>query len=76
MLLNNKLSPIERAIYASLCGNIQQVLPQCQQWEDFVWIFFKSQVETTIDLLLAKNLVIKQWDYENDAQKSYNEEMH
>ena len=40
---NTNLSAIERAIYASLCGNIKQVLPQCKIWEDFLWIFLNHK---------------------------------
>ena len=34
----------ERALYAALCGNVANVLPVCESWEDLVWAYFNSLV--------------------------------
>jgi hypothetical protein len=31
------MDPYDRATYALLCGNLQNVLPVCLRWEDHLW---------------------------------------
>ena len=37
-----RFSEHERAIYALMCGNVDQILPVCYTWEDNVWANFKG----------------------------------
>lgn len=39
----------ERAIYAALCGNLKQLLPVCDTWEDAVWAYFRVMVDTLVE---------------------------
>nr|XP_003224660.1 PREDICTED: nuclear pore complex protein Nup107 [Anolis carolinensis]XP_008114805.1 PREDICTED: nuclear pore complex protein Nup107 [Anolis carolinensis]XP_016851349.1 PREDICTED: nuclear pore complex protein Nup107 [Anolis carolinensis] len=39
----------ERAIYAALCGNLKQLLPVCETWEDAVWAYFRVMVDTLVE---------------------------
>lgn len=48
-----QLNRYERAIYASLSGNIKPLLAVCESWEDCVWAYFRVMV----DSLVEKDLV-------------------
>uniref|UniRef100_A0A4W4HLE5 Nuclear pore complex protein n=1 Tax=Electrophorus electricus TaxID=8005 RepID=A0A4W4HLE5_ELEEL len=39
----------ERAIYAVLSGNLRQLLPVCETWEDTVWAYFRVLVDTLVE---------------------------
>ncbi|KAK7130211.1 hypothetical protein R3I93_019747 [Phoxinus phoxinus] len=39
----------ERAIYAALSGNLKQLLPACESWEDTVWAYFRVMVDTLVE---------------------------
>ncbi|XP_015261194.1 PREDICTED: nuclear pore complex protein Nup107 [Gekko japonicus] len=39
----------ERAIYAALSGNLKQLLPACDTWEDTVWAYFRVMVDTLVE---------------------------
>ncbi|KAJ8245281.1 hypothetical protein GJAV_G00269060 [Gymnothorax javanicus] len=39
----------ERAIYAALSGNLKQLLPVCDTWEDCVWAYFRVMVDTLVE---------------------------
>uniref|UniRef100_A0A8C9SYL9 Nuclear pore complex protein n=1 Tax=Scleropages formosus TaxID=113540 RepID=A0A8C9SYL9_SCLFO len=39
----------ERAIYATLSGNLKQLLPVCETWEDTVWAYFRVLVDTLVE---------------------------
>ncbi|KAI1882040.1 hypothetical protein AGOR_G00246600 [Albula goreensis] len=39
----------ERAIYAALSGNLKQLLPVCESWEDSVWAYFRVMVDTLVE---------------------------
>ncbi|XP_033017626.1 nuclear pore complex protein Nup107 isoform X2 [Lacerta agilis] len=39
----------ERAIYAALSGNLKQLLPVCDTWEDTVWAHFRIMVDTLVE---------------------------
>uniref|UniRef100_A0A8D2ITF9 Nuclear pore complex protein n=1 Tax=Varanus komodoensis TaxID=61221 RepID=A0A8D2ITF9_VARKO len=39
----------ERAIYAALSGNLKQLLPVCDTWEDAVWAYFRVMVDTLVE---------------------------
>ncbi|KAJ2848545.1 Nucleoporin nup84 [Coemansia erecta] len=40
----------ERALYAALSGRLDEVLLVCESWEDYLWAYVNSMVETQIDL--------------------------
>ncbi|KAJ2449656.1 Nucleoporin nup84 [Coemansia sp. RSA 2336] len=44
---NNDL--FERALYAALSGRLDEVLMVCESWEDFLWAYVNSMIETRID---------------------------
>uniref|UniRef100_A0A4W3IDI9 Nuclear pore complex protein n=1 Tax=Callorhinchus milii TaxID=7868 RepID=A0A4W3IDI9_CALMI len=39
----------ERAIYAALSGNLKQLLPVCDTWEDCVWAYFRIMVDSLVE---------------------------
>ncbi|XP_053572800.1 nuclear pore complex protein Nup107 [Bombina bombina] len=39
----------ERAIYATLSGNLKQLLPVCDTWEDTVWAHFRVMVDSLVE---------------------------
>ncbi|KAJ8373496.1 hypothetical protein SKAU_G00040760 [Synaphobranchus kaupii] len=39
----------ERAIYGALTGNLKQLLPVCETWEDSVWAYFRVMVDTLVE---------------------------
>lgn len=39
----------ERAIYATLSGNLKQLLPVCETWEDTVWAHFRVMVDSLVE---------------------------
>ncbi|KAG7454659.1 hypothetical protein MATL_G00262070 [Megalops atlanticus] len=39
----------ERAIYAALSGNLKQLLPVCESWEDTVWAYLRVVVDTLVE---------------------------
>ncbi len=46
--------PHERAIYATLCGNLTHILPVCRNWEDYLWAYFKVLVDYKINQCLKE----------------------
>ncbi|XP_053111980.1 nuclear pore complex protein Nup107 isoform X3 [Hemicordylus capensis] len=39
----------ERAIYAALSGNLKQLLPVCDTWEDTIWAYFRVMVDALVE---------------------------
>ena len=56
---DNGVSIYEKAVYAALSGNLQQLLKVCNSWEDCLWAFFKvlvdGKVEQELRLLVSTN---------------------
>lgn len=44
-----QFNKFERAIYAALSGNLKQLLPVCETWEDTVWAYFRVMVDTLVE---------------------------
>ncbi|KAJ3075261.1 hypothetical protein HDU98_008736 [Podochytrium sp. JEL0797] len=44
----------ERAYYAVMCGNVDNVAPVCKTWEDFVWAHFNSYIESILQESLTR----------------------
>lgn len=42
-------SMYEKAMYAALSGNLEQLLPACNSWEDCVWAYFKVLVDVNVE---------------------------
>ncbi|KAM9845562.1 nuclear pore complex protein Nup107 [Aulostomus maculatus] len=49
MAEEEQLNRYERAIYASLSGNLKPVLAVCESWEDCVWGYFKVMVDSLVE---------------------------
>ncbi|KAM4747248.1 nuclear pore complex protein Nup107 [Rhinophrynus dorsalis] len=49
MAEDEQFNRFERAIYASLSGNLKQLLPVCESWEDTVWAHFKVMVDSLVE---------------------------
>ncbi|RHZ45859.1 hypothetical protein Glove_645g11 [Diversispora epigaea] len=41
----NNLDIYERAYNAVLCGDVENVLPVCVKWEDYVWAYYNGMIE-------------------------------
>ncbi|XP_061770314.1 nuclear pore complex protein Nup107 [Nerophis ophidion] len=39
----------ERAVYASLSGNLKPLLAVCESWEDSVWAYFRVMVDSLVE---------------------------
>uniref|UniRef100_A0A3B3XHD7 Nuclear pore complex protein n=1 Tax=Poecilia mexicana TaxID=48701 RepID=A0A3B3XHD7_9TELE len=49
MAEEEQLNRYERAIYASLSGNIKPILAVCESWEDCVWAYFRVMVDSLVE---------------------------
>uniref|UniRef100_A0A8C3KJG0 Nuclear pore complex protein n=1 Tax=Calidris pygmaea TaxID=425635 RepID=A0A8C3KJG0_9CHAR len=47
----------ERAIYAALSGNLKQLLPVCDTWEDTVWAYFRVMVDTLVEQEIRTSVI-------------------
>ncbi|XP_025930647.1 nuclear pore complex protein Nup107 isoform X3 [Apteryx rowi] len=47
----------ERAIYAALSGNLKQLLPVCDTWEDTVWAYFRVMVDTLVEQEILTSVI-------------------
>uniref|UniRef100_A0A8C0QM23 Nuclear pore complex protein n=1 Tax=Canis lupus familiaris TaxID=9615 RepID=A0A8C0QM23_CANLF len=47
----------ERAIYAALSGNLKQLLPICDTWEDTVWAYFRVMVDSLVEQEIRTSVV-------------------
>lgn len=59
-LSNDKRSIYEKAIFGLLSGNVNAVLPLCSKWEDKLWAYFRTSVDTQIELQLRETILKKQ----------------
>ena len=44
----------ERALYASLCGDLKNILPVCHTWDDFVWAHYCAWTTRKAESWLAR----------------------
>uniref|UniRef100_A0A6I8N2M0 Nuclear pore complex protein n=1 Tax=Ornithorhynchus anatinus TaxID=9258 RepID=A0A6I8N2M0_ORNAN len=49
MAEDEQFNRYERAIYAALSGNLKQLLPVCETWEDTVWAHFRVMVDSLVE---------------------------
>ncbi|KAM6961709.1 nuclear pore complex protein Nup107 [Tautogolabrus adspersus] len=49
MAEEEQLNRYERAIYASLSGNLKPLLAVCESWEDCVWAHFRVMVDSLVE---------------------------
>uniref|UniRef100_A0A674NXD3 Nuclear pore complex protein n=1 Tax=Takifugu rubripes TaxID=31033 RepID=A0A674NXD3_TAKRU len=49
MAEEEQLNRYERAIYASLSGNLKPILAVCETWEDCVWAHFRVMVDSLVE---------------------------
>uniref|UniRef100_A0A8C2VLJ3 Nuclear pore complex protein n=1 Tax=Chinchilla lanigera TaxID=34839 RepID=A0A8C2VLJ3_CHILA len=49
MAEDERFNKYERAIYAALSGNLKQLLPVCDTWEDTVWAYFRAMVDNLVE---------------------------
>lgn len=49
MAEDEQFNRYERAIYAALSGNLKQLLPVCDTWDDAVWAYFRVMVDTVVE---------------------------
>ncbi|KAJ7405684.1 hypothetical protein WISP_137834 [Willisornis vidua] len=47
----------ERAIYAALSGNLKQLLPVCDTWDDTVWAYFRVMVDTLVEQEIRTSVI-------------------
>uniref|UniRef100_A0A8C5W3M8 Nuclear pore complex protein n=1 Tax=Microcebus murinus TaxID=30608 RepID=A0A8C5W3M8_MICMU len=47
----------ERAIYAALSGNLKQLLPVCDTWEDTVWAYFRVMVDSLVEQEIQTSVI-------------------
>ncbi|XP_041935960.1 nuclear pore complex protein Nup107 isoform X2 [Alosa sapidissima] len=49
MAEEDQFNRYERAIYAALSGNLRQLLPVCESWEDTLWAHYRVMVDTLVE---------------------------
>uniref|UniRef100_A0A8C5R1U3 Nuclear pore complex protein n=1 Tax=Leptobrachium leishanense TaxID=445787 RepID=A0A8C5R1U3_9ANUR len=49
MAEDDQFNRYERAMYATLSGNLKQLLPVCDTWEDTVWAHFRVMVDSLVE---------------------------
>ncbi|XP_069831037.1 nuclear pore complex protein Nup107 [Dendropsophus ebraccatus] len=54
---DEQFSRYERAIYATLSGNLKQLLPVCETWEDTVWAHFRVMVDTLVEQEIRSSFI-------------------
>ncbi|KAE8615530.1 hypothetical protein XENTR_v10008545 [Xenopus tropicalis] len=57
MAEDEQFSKYERAIYATLSGNLKQLLPVCESWEDTVWAHFKVMVDSLVEQEIRASVI-------------------
>ncbi|KAJ1163105.1 hypothetical protein NDU88_003568 [Pleurodeles waltl] len=50
----------ERAIYATLSGNLKQLLPVCNSWDDTVWAYFRVMVDCLVEQEIRTSVMTTQ----------------
>uniref|UniRef100_T1IIX7 Nuclear pore complex protein n=1 Tax=Strigamia maritima TaxID=126957 RepID=T1IIX7_STRMM len=61
MSVDERIHPIERALYGVLSGNLRSLLPFCISWDDYVWAYFRVMVDMKVEQEIRSNSV-KEWD--------------
>ncbi|KAK9766655.1 Nucleoporin nup84 [Basidiobolus ranarum] len=49
------LDVYERAMYAALCGDVENLLPACKSWEDYIWGYYNALIENQVEQYLKQN---------------------
>lgn len=49
MCKQDKYNIYEKAIYATLSGNLNALLPVCRSWGDYVWAYFRTYVDQMVE---------------------------
>ncbi|KAJ0057025.1 hypothetical protein NL108_000853, partial [Boleophthalmus pectinirostris] len=49
MAEEEQINRYEKAIYASLSGNLKPLLAVCESWEDYVWAHFRVMVDSLVE---------------------------
>ncbi|XP_022097754.1 nuclear pore complex protein Nup107-like [Acanthaster planci] len=49
MAEDERFNVYERAIYAALSGNLKELLPACDSWDDCLWAYFKVFVDRQVE---------------------------
>lgn len=52
---HDSLNEHERALYGSLAGNLDAVLPVCHDWADHLWAHLKAVIDSRVDQCLDHN---------------------
>ncbi|CAG8834616.1 21305_t:CDS:2, partial [Racocetra persica] len=39
----------DRATYAVLCGDVDNIFPVCRSWEDYIWAYFNGLIECRLE---------------------------
>ncbi|XP_075900440.1 nuclear pore complex protein Nup107 [Nelusetta ayraudi] len=60
MAEEEQLNRYERAIYASLSGNLKPILAVCESWEDCVWAHFRVMVDSLVEKELMSSGMAQQ----------------
>ncbi|XP_075065599.1 nuclear pore complex protein Nup107 [Mixophyes fleayi] len=66
---DEQFSRYERAIYATLSGNLKQLLPVCETWEDTVWAHFRVMVDSLVEQEIRASFIFS--TEEEELPKEY-----
>ncbi|XP_038045474.1 nuclear pore complex protein Nup107-like [Patiria miniata] len=59
MAEDERFNVYERAIYAALSGNLKELLPACDTWDDCLWAYFKVLVDRQVEQEIREKLNIR-----------------
>ena len=54
-MVQDRLSLLERAVYAALCVNLRPLLSYLHSWHDYVWAYFKALVDHKVEQHIRTN---------------------
>lgn len=52
---DTRIPEYERAMYATLSGNLKTLLPVCSSWEDYLWAYMKVTLDVRIEQEIRRN---------------------
>ena len=51
---NNDLAADDRAILGLMCGHLESLLPTCESWEDYLWVYLRAMIDRSVEKELRR----------------------
>ncbi|XP_072042829.1 nuclear pore complex protein Nup107-like [Amphiura filiformis] len=56
MAEDERFNIYERAVYAALSGNLREILPACEYWDDCLWAYYRVMVDQQVEQEIREKL--------------------